>query len=113
MDASGRSNPDVFSGVTSTGVTPLGINPNNSFVGVSQKKSTDFESGFGPFTDRILNKIFDVVTNKDFQEKISDKLVTPLTQIMNEKIKPYIYLSIILYGIIIVLLFIIIYMLKK
>lgn len=79
----------------------------------TQNKTTDFESGFGPITDRILNNIYNFLTNKEFQDKVSDKLVNPLTQIINDKMRPYIYMSIVLYGIIIVLLITIIYMLKK
>jgi len=96
----------------------------------NQNKATDFEpvvagkytsnippfqveSGFGPITDRILNNFYNFLTNKEFQDKVSNKLVNPLTQIINDKMKPYMYISIVLYGIIIVLLITIIYMLKK
>jgi len=83
----------------------------NSYPGSQPNTNTsviDFESGIGPITDKIINGVFDVITNKDFNEKISNKLVTPLTQIVNDKIKPYIYISGFLYLIIITLLLIII-----
>jgi len=73
----------------------------------------DFESGFGPITDKMLNAIFNLLTNQSFQEKMSDKLVSPLTIMINNKIKPYVYASLFLYLVIIALLFAIIYLLQK
>lgn len=76
-------------------------------------KNVEIESGFGPITDRLLNKICDIVTNRDFQEKFTDKLINPLTTIVNDKIKPYIYLTMIMYCILIILLIYIIYLLQS
>ena len=70
-----------------------------------------FETGIGPRTDKILNMILDRLTSDKFKEKLSDKIIDPVTNIINEKMKPYVYVSIGLYAIVIVLLFIIIYLL--
>ena len=71
----------------------------------------DFASGLGPITDKILNGMFDAITNRDFKDKISDKLINPLTQIVNDKIKPYVCMGVFLYSIVFIMLLIIIYLL--
>lgn len=72
-----------------------------------------FQTGIGPVTDRILNSILDRLTTDNFKEKLIDKIVDPVTNIINQKIKPYVYMAMILYLILIVLLVIIIYLLVK
>ncbi|AGC01860.1 hypothetical protein H012_gp603 [Acanthamoeba polyphaga moumouvirus] len=72
-----------------------------------------FETGIGPMTDKILNSIFDRITTDGFREKLMDKIVDPITGIINEKIRPYIYLIIIMYIILVILLITIIYLLVK
>lgn len=66
-------------------------------------------TGIGPVTDRILNGVLDKLSSREFKEKLNDKLIDPLTQIVNEKMQPYIYASLALYSIVIILLLIIIY----
>ena len=70
-----------------------------------------FQTGIGPMTDKILNSILDRLTSDSFKEKLTDKIVDPVTEIINRKIKPYVYTSIGLYSIVILLLLIIIYLL--
>ena len=72
-----------------------------------------FDTGLGPMTDRLLNTVLDRATSGDFREKLMDKIVEPITHIINRKIKPYVYISIALYLVVILLLVIIIYLLVK
>ena len=72
-----------------------------------------FATGIGPITDKILNSILDRFTSDGFKEKLTDKIVDPITNIINEKIKPYVYVSVGLYFIVIILLIVIIYLLIK
>lgn len=72
-----------------------------------------FETGIGPMTDKILNSIIDKLSADNLKEKLTDKVVYPLTEIVNEKIRPYIYISLILYLVIIILLIAIIYLLAR
>lgn len=69
------------------------------------------ETGMGPSTDKFLNLILDKLAGYDFKDKF--KIFDPITNIVNEKIRPYIYISIGLYFIILILLIIIIYLLIK
>src|SRR5207247_954958 len=82
-----------------------------------QQKNNDynlkFETGIGPTTDRILNSILDRLTTDNFKEKLTDKIVYPITHLINKKLKPYVYVSMTLYLILVVLLVFIIYLLLK
>jgi hypothetical protein len=75
----------------------------------------NFQTGIGPMTDKILNNIIDKFNTVTVREKITDKFLDPVTDIINQKIQPYIYIGLGLYSIIIILLLIIIYfiMFKK
>jgi len=79
-------------------------NENNNF---------SFATGIGPMTDRVLNTVLDRLSTDKFREKLTDKIVGPVTNVVSQKVKPYIYLTIGLYAIVIILLIIIIYMLMK
>lgn len=72
-----------------------------------------FETGLGPATDRILNSILDKFATDNFKEKLTDKIVDPIAEIINQKIKPYVYISLGLYGIIVILLLLLIYITIK
>lgn len=72
-----------------------------------------FSTGIGPRVDKFLNGIIDKISTDEFRENLSNKIVGPITDIVNQKIKPYIYIGIGLYVILLVLLLIIIYMLYK
>lgn len=72
-----------------------------------------FETGIGPMTDRVLNMIVDRLTSGNFKEILTDKIVDPITTVVNDKIRPYIYISIILYLILVGLLLVIIYLQVK
>ena len=74
-------------------------------------ENSKFQSGIGPTTDKIINYIIEIITADSFREKITNKLVDPVTEMINAKVKPYIYMSIGLYCLVIVLLLIIIYLL--
>lgn len=70
-------------------------------------RSTDnrkIETGLGPITDNILKTLMDKLVGDEFKELLSDKIVDPVLQLVNAKIKPYIYGSIFLYVIVIILL---------
>ena len=84
---------------------------NNGADNIQYDDNFKFQTGIGPMTDKILNSILDRLTSESFKEKVSDKIVGPVTEIINRKIKPYVYTSIGLYGIVILLLLIIIYLL--
>ena len=79
----------------------------------SKQNNTVFETGIGPTTDKILQTILDRLTTDKFREKLIDKIVDPVTNIINEKIRPYVYVSIGLYSVVIILLLFIIYLLSK
>lgn len=79
--------------------------------GKNENNDIKFQTGIGPMTDRILNTILEMVTADKFKEKITDKVVYPVTEIINDKIKPYIYMAAGLYCVLIVLLIVIIYLL--
>lgn len=68
-------------------------------------------TGIGPMTDRIINELIDKIDINDYKEKIYEKIVDPLTSMINKRIQPYIYFSAGLYILIIILLLIIIYIL--
>lgn len=79
----------------------------------SQENQFKIETGIGPMTDNLLNCILDRLSNDNFKEKLTNKIVDPVTFMINRKIKPYINLSVGLYGLVIVLLCVIIYLLVK
>lgn len=90
---------------------PIGIkNHGDCRLGVD-KKISGFKTGFGPFTDSLINNVFDNLDTEKLRNKLTDKFVDPMYDIINQKIQPYIYVGITLYSIVIVLLFIIIYLL--
>lgn len=86
------------------------MNTNKVFSNKKHTNSNYINTGIGPTTDKILNVILDRLTSDHFKEKLTDKIVDPITTIINEKIKPYIYVSLGLYSIIIIMLIIIIYL---
>jgi len=89
------------------------INNNYDYQPTNDHQSLKIETGIGPITDKILNDILNRLTTDNFKEKLSAKIIEPLTTIINEKIQPYINISIGLYIIVIVLLLIIIYFLIR
>jgi len=80
---------------------------------VDHDNNFKFNTGIGPITDRILNSILDRLATDSFREKLTDKIVDPITNIINQKIKPYVYISVTMYLIVIILLIVIIYLLVK
>lgn len=80
---------------------------------VPHDESVRFATGIGPTTDKILNTLIDRFTSGDFREKLTDRIVDPITNMINDKIRPYIYVCIGLYFIVILLLIVIIWLLIK
>jgi hypothetical protein len=78
---------------------------------ISPGPNPKFETGMGPITDRILNELINGISIDTYESRINDKLVDPITRIINKRVQPYMYLSAGLYIIIIILLLVIIYML--
>ena len=73
----------------------------------------NLQTGMGPLTDNLLNTVLDRVTSGDFRERLADKIVDPITDVINKKIQPYIYLAAGLYILLVILLLVIIYLLVK
>lgn len=86
---------------------------NNTKINHNINNELKLETGIGPFTDGLLVSILDRITSGDFREILIDKIVDPITEIINKKIKPYVYISIVLYSVVIVLMIYIIFLLKK
>jgi hypothetical protein len=70
-------------------------------------------TGIGPMTDKIINNILDHVNNAEFRNKLNNKLVDPIFGLINSKLRPYIYASLLLYLVILILLIIIIIMIYR
>lgn len=75
--------------------------------------SFNVQTGIGPMVDNILNTVLGRVTSGDFKERLTDKIVSPVTTMINRKIQPYLYLAGGLYLVLVILLLIIIYLLVK
>lgn len=86
------------------------MNP-SSDIQQQYNKNFRVETGIGPMTDNILNSILDKFNTDQFKEKITDKILDPITDIINKKIKPYVHIGIGAYLVIVILLLVIIYLL--
>lgn len=82
-----------------------------SMASAPREEHSRFETGIGPMTDRLLNSAVDRLTSGDFRERLMDKIVDPTFSLINRKIQPYVYVSLIMYLFIIILLAFIIYLL--
>jgi hypothetical protein len=76
-------------------------------------KEDSFETGIGPITDRILYAVVNKLNKLDYSNILADKIVEPVTVIVREKAKPYIYTCLVLYGIVVILLLMILCILMK
>ena len=74
---------------------------------------TKYVTGAGPITDKLLAAVLERLTSNEFREILSGKIVDPVTEIINEKIQPYIYVGMVMYFVLILLFCIIIIMLIK
>jgi len=63
----------------------------------------EFTSGMGPMTDRLLNGILDAISKENFSQRF--------TQIVNDRVQPYVYMGMVMYAVIVMLLLVIIYLL--
>jgi hypothetical protein len=77
----------------------------------TNKKEKKIETGVGPMTDQILNTLVEKINSDMFKSTITSKILDPLTASVNEKIKPYVQISMGLYGVVVILMIIIIYLL--
>lgn len=77
----------------------------------SSKENTDLKTGIGPFTDSIVNGFIKHLTSEDVKNKIVDRVIEPLIEVVNERMQPYIYLVSTLYMVIVILLIAIIVLL--
>jgi hypothetical protein len=84
---------------------------NSSLKNGIDKKNSQFVTGMGPVTDKIINDIIQKLSADGVKDQLLYRCIDPVTEIINEKIQPYIYVSIGLYIIVIMLLLIIIYLL--
>jgi hypothetical protein len=78
--------------------------------GQSTSNQNQINTGFGPMTDSILNAIIDRLSSGNFKEKITEKIINPITDVVTNKLKPYIWVVLILYALILVLLIYIIFL---
>lgn len=58
---------------------------------------------------KIINALIEKVNNKDFRNYIDEKIIEPVKESVQHKIRPYLYYLAILYIILIVLMIIILY----
>lgn len=71
------------------------------------------DTAIGPVSVNILQKFFDKLSNSYFKEILNQKILDPITHTINDKIRPYVYIGLILYIIIVALLVVIIILLLK
>lgn len=72
-----------------------------------------YRSGIGPITDRIINSVLDGINTQSFRQILKERMVNFTMEIVLEKMKPYIILSVILYIVIIIFLLAIIIILCR
>jgi hypothetical protein len=69
------------------------------------------QTGLGPVTDKIISDLLDKFTIEKYQDRINDGFIDPLTQLVNQRLKPYVYFGGVLYIINVGLLLLVIYLL--
>lgn len=77
----------------------------------SQQNTPLIVTGMGPVTDKMINDLINNCNNRIIKDLITNRLINPLTEIINKKTQPYIHFGIGLYITVIVMLCIIIYLL--
>lgn len=75
-----------------------------------KKAIPSITTGMGPMTDKMINDLLNNCNNNIVKDLISNKLIDPITEIINRKTQPYIHFGIGLYVTVIILLCIIIYL---
>ena len=68
-------------------------------------------TGLGPITVKVVNDLVVKMSNGGLKEKLISKYIDPVTEIINVKIQPYIYVGLGLYMIVIILFLVVIYLL--
>jgi hypothetical protein len=71
------------------------------------------KTGIGPTTDRMVNGIISACTTPEVKNMLTDAVINPITDIVNQKMRPYVNICVALYFAIIVLLCINIYMIYR
>jgi len=79
----------------------------------NEPEKTVYRSGIGPMTDRIINSVLESINTQQFRQILKERMVNPTMEIVLEKMKPYIILSVVLYIIIIMFLLVIIFILCR
>lgn len=67
----------------------------------------------GSMINKILSAIIDKINTGDFREVMADKIVDPIKDSIQKKVRPYIYLGASMYLLLVILLVIIIVILLK
>jgi hypothetical protein len=76
-------------------------------------KDKKVKSGIGPFTDNIINEIAKKLSSNEFKTYFNELFLDPMFNNITNKIQPYLYMISLLYGIIVILILIIIYLILK
>jgi len=77
----------------------------------TNQHDTTFATGIGPVTDGVVNTVLEKFSSRDFKEMVSDRIVSPVTEMISNKLRPYIYMCGALYLLLVILLIVIIYLL--
>lgn len=85
----------------------------NQYAPILQRVENKIETGLGPTTDRLISNVLDNISKSNFGESIANKIIEPVTKIVNQKIRPYVYTCMALYAVIVFLLIVIILLLVK
>lgn len=64
----------------------------------------------GPVTDRMVNRMLNTVTGDSFQSQLTDRFVSPLTKIINQKVRPYLLIALFAYLLLLALVLYLIYL---
>lgn len=75
--------------------------------------SNKIETGIGPTVDGIINFLMKKIEMDKISNKIGNRILYPVLDIINKKIRSYVYIGIGMYLAIIILLIVIIYFLMK
>ena len=70
-------------------------------------------TGLGPRTDRLITNAVERMFQDDVKEMLVNRLVNPMTEYVHHTVKPYLIAAGIGYGVIIIMLGVIIYLLLR
>lgn len=69
-----------------------------------------FQTGMGPITDRVINAVADKLSSEDVQKTLTTRVIEPITVVVQEKIRPYLYVGFIFYLVLLILVMVILFM---